>query len=70
MCFALHMMCKGKINKQEKLQQCVADEDNQVHIQGKMCCRHRKSNTQHRRLRQATLMLQTKKILMQVRKRT
>jgi hypothetical protein len=49
MCFALHMACKGEINKQEKLQQRVADEDNRVHIQGKMCCRHRKSNAQHRR---------------------
>jgi len=43
------MVCKGKINKQEKLQQRVADEDNRVRIQGKMCCRHRKSNAQHRR---------------------
>jgi hypothetical protein len=68
--FALHMACNGKINKQEKLQQRVADEVNQVRIQGKMHCRHRKLNAQHRRLRQATLMLQTKKILMQVRKRT
>jgi hypothetical protein len=40
------------------------------HCKGKMHCRHRKSNAQHRRWRQATLMLQTKKILMQVRKRT
>jgi hypothetical protein len=49
MCFALDMVCKGKINKQEKLQKLVADEDNQVRILGKMCCRHRKSNVQHRR---------------------